>query len=269
MWIIELLAEPFMQQALLAALMVGFLCGLIGTLVVVKRISFVAGGIAHAAYGGVGLARYLALPVLPVTALYSLAMAVLMSWATRRSRHRTEAVVGVIWAGGMSLGVVLMQYSPGYQGDLGVWLFGSMLLIQPTDLLWLGVLALLASGLFYWFYPLLVAVAFEEDYARARGVATDLFYPLLYALIALTVVLAVRVVGLLLVIALMTIPPLLVEARSQSLAGMAARAVGVSVALCLLGIVLAVLLDWPPGPAIVLPACALYVLERLLSRPHA
>lgn len=266
MWITELLAEPFMQQALLAALLVGYLCGLIGTLVVVKRISFVAGGIAHAAYGGVGLARYLALPVLPVTAVYSLAMAFLMSWATRQSRHRTEAVVGVIWAGGMSLGVVLMQYSPGYQGDLGVWLFGSMLLIQPSDLLWLAALALLVSALFYWFYPLLVAVAFEEDYARARGVATDVFYPILYALIALTVVLAVRVVGLLLVIALMTIPPLLVEARSNSLAGMVARAIGVSVALCLTGILLAVLLDWPPGPAIVLPACALYVLERLVSR---
>ncbi len=267
MWITELLSEPFMQQALLAALLVGYLSGLIGTLVVVKRISFVAGGIAHAAYGGVGLARYFALPVLPTTAAYSLLMALVMGWATRQSRHRTEAVVGVIWAGGMSLGVVLMQYSPGYQGDLGVWLFGSMLLIQPADLYWLGSLALLVSALFYWFYPLLVAVAFEEEYARARGVATDVFYPVLYALIALTVVLAVRVVGLLLVIALMTIPPLLVESRSKSLAGMVLRAVLVSMGLCLFGIFLAVVLDWPPGPAIVLPACALYVIERFFARP--
>lgn len=266
MWIIDLLTEPFMQQALLAAMLVGYLCGLIGTLVVVKRISFVAGGIAHAAYGGVGLARYFVLPVLPVTALYSVVMALLMSWATRQSRHRTEAVVGVIWAGGMSLGVVLMQYSPGYQGDLGVWLFGSMLLIQPQDLYWLGILAVAVGGLFYWFYPLLVAVSFEEDYARARGVATELFYPVLYVFIALTVVLAVRVVGLLLVIALMTIPPLLVEARSKSLAGMAGRSIGISIFLCLFGILLAVVLDWPPGPAIVLPACGLYLLERLLSR---
>ncbi len=266
MWITDLIFEPFMQQALVAALLVGYLCGLIGTLVVVKRISFVAGGIAHAAYGGVGLARYFALPVLPTTAAYSIAMALLMGWATRRSRHRTEAVVGVIWAGGMSLGVVLMQYSPGYQGDLGVWLFGSMLLIQPNDLLWLAALALLVSVLFYGFYPLLVAVAFEEEYARARGVATDVFYPVLYVLIALTVVLAVRVVGLLLVIALMTIPPLLVEARSNSLAGMVGRSVCISMLLCLIGIVLAVLLDWPPGPAIVLPACGLYVLERLLPK---
>lgn len=256
-----------MQHALLAALAASICSGVIGSLVVINRLGFLTGGIAHAAYGGVGLATLFGLPLLPVTILFSLFSAVLMGWVSRADKGRTDAMVGVIWAAGMALGVVCIDLSPGYQGDLMSFLFGSILTVSRQDLLLIGGLVVLIVLVTYVFFKDLVSLSFEEEYARTRGISVDAIYYLLLGLITVSVVIAIQVVGLILVIALLTIPPHMAEHRARSLPGMMALSMLWSLFFCVAGLMISWWLDLTAGACIIGVATAAYILQqRLVGR---
>lgn len=252
----EALSYEFFRNALLAGLLASVICGIIGSLVVVNRIVFLAGGVAHASYGGVGLAFYLGLPVLPVTAAFSTAAALAMAWVTLSARERADTVIGVLWAAGMALGIILIDLTPGYNADLMSYLFGSILAVPVADLWLMAGLSAVVLALVALFSRGLLVMSFDTDFARSRGVPVRFLHFLLMGLTALCVVMVIRVVGLILVLALLTIPPFIAEGRSRSLSGMMLLSALLSALFCVAGLWLSYALDLTSGACIIAVACA-------------
>jgi len=251
----EALGFEFFRNALLAGLLASVICGVIGSLVVVNRIVFLAGGVAHASYGGVGLAFFLGLPVLPVTTVFATLAALGMAWVTLDARERSDTVVGVLWAAGMALGIILLDLTPGYNADLMSYLFGSILAVPKADLLLMAGLSggvLLLAALFS---RGLLVMSFDAEFARSRGVPVRFLHFLLLGLVAVCVVLVIRVVGLILVLALLTIPPFMAERRARSLPGMMLLSACLSAAFCVAGLYLSYALDLTSGASIIAVAC--------------
>ncbi len=257
----EALSYDFFQNALVSGLLASLICGVIGSLVVVNRIVFLAGGVAHASYGGVGLAFFLGLPVLPVTAGFSTAAALCMAWVTLSARERADTVIGVLWAAGMALGIILLDLTPGYNADLMSYLFGSILAVPTSDLWLMAGLSVLVLVLVALFSRGLLLMSFDSEFARSRGVPVALLHFLLMGLTALCVVMVIRVVGMILVLALMTIPPFIAEARSRSLSGMMALSALLSAVFCVCGLWLSYMLDLTSGATIIGVACLGFALN--------
>lgn len=262
----EMLSLEFMRNAFLAGVLVALSCGVVGAFVVVNRIAGVAGGVAHASFGGIGLACFCGFSPMLGALGVALASAVLMGYLTWENRSRSDTLINVIWAGGMAAGVILTDLTPGYGGDLSSFLFGSILTV-PGDLLWgmsfLTAFILILSSVF--FRPFL-AVSHDPEYARVRGVPVFWLYMLLMAMVACTVVMAVQTVGLILVIALLTIPAYVAERHSKSLKGMIFLSCAFSVVLSVAGLFIAYLLNWTVGPTIILFSVGLYALDSATRR---
>jgi len=218
--IVDALSFPFVQNALIAGLLVSMASGIIGSLIVVNRMVFLAGGIAHTAYGGIGLAVFLGLPIFLGASIFAVLSALIISLITLKHRERMDTFIGLMWAVGMAVGVVLIDLTPGYNADFMSYLFGSILAVSRNDLYFMG--GLLASIIFiitFWYRDIL-AVSYDSEYATLRGINVRFFYTLILVLSALTVVVAIKVVGLILVIALLTIPVYIAEKLSNTLYSM-------------------------------------------------
>lgn len=270
----ELLNQSFVHHALLASLLVSIACGIIGALVVVNRLVFMAGGIAHTAYGGIGLAFYTGLPILPTAGAFSGTAAILLGLFSRKRQERTDTMIGVLWAGGMAFGIILMGLSPGYNVDLMSYLFGSILTV-PADTLWLMLgIDLIILALISYYLRDILSLSYDPDFARSRGVPVDTLRLMLLVLIAETIVMMIQVVGLILVIALLTIPSSLAERHTRSLSGMMIASAMWSVLCCLGGLVVSFQFDLSSGACIIALACCVFLvyvsLESLLkkNRPH-
>lgn len=264
MTIFDALQFDFFQHALVAGLLASILCGVIGSLVVVNRLVFLAGGVAHAAYGGVGLAIILGLPILPVTSCFAVMAAMIMAMVTLKVKERADTVIGVIWAAGMAVGVILLDLAPGYNVDLMSYLFGSIMAVSSADLWLMGSLAALVPIVVLGLFRGFTAMSFDEEMARARGVPVDLLYYLLVGMVALCVVTLIRVAGLILVIAMLTIPPFIAERRARSLARMMLTSTLMGMVFCLAGLFLAFHFDLTSGASIIAVASAAFFLSLCL-----
>ncbi len=265
---LEALHYEFMQNALAAGLLVSFACGIIGALVVVNRMVFISGGIAHAAYGGIGLAFFFGLPPLFGAALFSLIVAVLIGVLTLRNVYRSDTIIGALWAAGMALGIILIDLSKGYNVDLMSYLFGSILAVPRVDLwtaLALDVLILIFVLLFY---RELLAVSFDTEFASLRGVSVTLIHFTLLCIAALTVVLTIRVVGLILVIALLTIPPYIAERFSASLGWMMIYSFLGSALFSLVGLWISYTYNITSGASIIMVATVVFFLFTIGGSLH-
>ena len=214
---IEALQFEFMQNALLAGLLASLICGVMGTMVVVNRIVFLSGGIAHAAFGGIGLAFFFGWHYLVGTIGFSVMAALVMAVITLKAKHRADTIIGVIWAIGMAVGILLLDLTPGYNVDLMSYLFGSLLTVPDSDLwIMVGVGAVILAVVIYFYHDYL-ALSYDEEFAQIRGVKVKTLYILMIVMLALGIVMVIQVVGLILVIALLTIPPYIAEKFSKSL----------------------------------------------------
>ena len=249
----------------MAAFLTSIACGVIGTFVVVNRIVFLSGGIAHAAYGGIGLAFFFGVPYAVGTLGFALLVALIMATVTLRARHRSDTIIGVLWAVGMALGVILLDLTPGYNVDLMSFLFGSILAV-PTSDLWLMLvldgIILLTVALFY---TDLLALSYDEDFAQIRGVRVEFLYFLLLAMVALSVVMMIRVVGLILVIALLTIPPYIAERYCGSLKTMMFLSFVLSGFFTITGLWLSYTLNLTSGATIIMVAGISFFISVLLE----
>ncbi len=217
---IEALSFTFVQHALIAGVLVSLAAGIIGSLIVVNRMVFLAGGMAHASYGGIGLAVFFGFPIFLGASLFAVAAALLIAYLTLHNRHRIDTFIGLIWAVGMAIGVILIDLTPGYNVDLMSYLFGSILAVSTSDLWFMGGLLVVIILVVTLRYRDILAVSYDSEYASLRGVNVRFFYSLILVLSALTVVIAIKVVGLILVIAMLTIPVYIAERLSSSLMGM-------------------------------------------------
>jgi zinc transport system permease protein len=258
---IEALQFEFMRNALAAGILVSIVCGVIGTLVVVNRIVFLAGGIAHAAYGGIGLAFFMGWPFTVGTAGVSLLAAGVMAAVTLKAKHRADAMVGVIWAVGMAAGL-----TPGYHTDLMSYLFGSILAVPAEDLGQMIAIAAVLVLVVAWYYNDFLAMSYDDEFARLRNVPVTFLYCLLLAMIALTIVMIIRVVGLILVIALLTIPPFIAEKFTGSLRAMMAVSALLSCFFTTAGLWLSFILNLTSGATIIMTAAAGFFAALLWER---
>lgn len=268
---LEYLGYPFMQHALLAAFLCSIACGVIGSLVVLNRLSYLAGAIAHAAYGGIGIAFMFRLPPLPCTLGFSLASSLLMAHIASRGEHPTlnsdpDTLIGILWAGGMAFGILLIELSPGYAGELTGFLFGSILAVPPANLMLMAGLDLLLILLLFFFRQGLIALSLDPDFAMARGLPVRAYFFLLIGMTALAVVMLLQVVGLVLVIALLTIPPCMARSLTRSLGAMMALSSVFCLLFCLLGLTLATLFDLSSGALIIASASAGFALQVALCK---
>lgn len=263
MW--EVLQFQFMQHAMIAGLLTSIICGIIGTLVVVNRIVFISAGTAHAAYGGIGLAIFLGWPVLGTTLGFSLIVAMLVTVLTHKKKHRSDSLIGVLWAAGMAMGIILIDLTPGYRPDLISYLFGSILAVPEYELILMSVLSVFILATVFFFYRDFIAVSYDEEYARARGLPVNFLQFLLLAMISLSVVMSIRVVGLIMVIALLTISPLIVERNAKSLSTMMALSIGLNIFFTLGGLLLSFWFDLSSGASIITVAVVVYAFFFLRS----
>ena len=266
---IEVFQLEFMRNALLAGLLASVVCGIIGTLVVVNRIVFISGGIAHAAYGGIGLAFYFRFPPLAGAAVFSLAISAIMAAVTLKNKQRADTVIGVLWAIGMALGIMLIDLSPGYSGDLMSYLFGSILAVPGIDLVMMGVIDLAVIVTVASLYNGFLAMSFDEEFAAAMGVRVRVLYYVLLAMIALSVVMLIRVVGLILVIALLTIPPFIAERYCGSLKSMMVFSVVLSSLCTIIGLWLSYEFDLTSGATIIMVAAAFFFISFVVEYAKA
>ena len=262
---LEALQFEFMRSALFGGLMAGVLCGVMGTMAVANRMIFLAGGIAHAAYGGIGLALFLGLPFLPGTIGFAIMAALVMAAVSLRMKHRADAVIGVVWALGMAVGIIFTDLTPGYQVDLMSYLFGSILAVPRSDLIIMAITMAITIVLIWYFYPSLIALSFDEEFARTRGVPVQKLYFLLVVMLAVVVVLLIRIVGLILVIALLSIGPFIAERFCSSIAGMMVLSSILNICFTVVGLAIAYRFNLTAGACIILVAGVAFFIAFFLK----
>jgi zinc transport system permease protein len=268
----DLASYPFLVNAVAAALLAAVAAGVVGSLVVVRRSTYLAGAVSHSVLAGLGLARLLqrrfgveALTPMGGAVLVAVGVALLLARLTARDKHRADTVLSAVWTGGMALGVSFVAATPGYQDDLMSYLFGSILLVTGGDLAWMAALDVLILAVVALCYNRFLAIAFNEELARLRGVNTALYETVYHVLTALTVVLLVRVAGIVLAIALLTLPAAAAGLMTRRLDRMMAAAVGVGAAVSLLGLAVSYAPGWPPGATIVELAVLVYLVTAFLT----
>jgi zinc transport system permease protein len=256
---------PFVRNALFAGLLSAILFGTLGAVVTVKRISGLAGAISHAVLGGIGMALYLAahgiLPGLPpmVGALvFALIAAAIIGFVSLKAKQREDTVINAIWAIGMSIGVLFIAKTPGYADPMS-YLFGNILLVSTSDLVMLAVLDLIVLVLVWRYYPQIEASAFDEEFARVRGVPTDAVFMVILAVTAVAVVLLQTFVGIVMVIAMLTLPSGTAGFAARNLAGMMIGGTILSVMFTVSGLAVSWALDMPAGGVIVVIAGAIFL----------
>jgi len=249
---LDILNYEFIQNAILAGLLVSFASGIIGSLIVVNRMVFLAGGIAHTSYGGIGLAVYFGLPIFLGASLFAVVAALLMAMITLNQRDKIDTFIGLIWAVGMAIGIIFVDLTPGYNVDLMSYLFGSILAVSGEDITYMSILLGAIIFIVTVFYREILAVSYDSQYANLRGINVKFFYTLILILSALTVVIAIKVVGLILVIALLTIPIYIAEKISNSLGAMMIIAGVLSSLFTLTGLWFSYEYDLTSGASIIL-----------------
>ncbi|MFY9494162.1 MAG: metal ABC transporter permease [Firmicutes bacterium] len=258
----------FMQNAVAAGILASLASGIIGTYVVVKRITFISGGIAHAVLGGMGVAYYLGADPLHGAIAAAVFSALLMGFVNLRAKQHEDTIMGALWAVGMAVGIIFMSLTPGYNVDLMSFLFGNILMVTDPVLRILLILDAAILLIVAVFYRQFMAVVFDEEQARLRGLPVDFLYMLLLCLIALTVVILMKIVGLILVIALLTLPAAIAGLYTSKLSRMMVAASLLSLGFTLAGLIASYHFNLPAGAVIVVLTGLGYLIALAAKRVH-
>jgi len=262
----EILQYGFMQRALLAGVLVSIVCGVIGTYVVVRRMVFISGGISHSAFGGIGLGYLVGIDPVIGAMVFAIVSALGIGAISRRTRLPEDTAIGILWAVGMALGVIFIGLSPGFAPDLFGYLFGNILAVSFSDLaLMLGVTVVMLVVVAVLFKEFL-SLSFDEEFARVSGVHTGWLYFALVILIALSVVVLIRAVGIVLLIALLTIPAAISRQFVSSLGKMMLLSTVLSIIFVVCGLLLSYVLDLASGASIILLSGVAFLASLGLSR---
>jgi len=258
---IDILQYAFMQNAFWAGLLAAIACGIIGTYVVVKRMVFISGGIAHASFGGVGIGYFMGGNPIIGALIFTIASALGMGALVRRTKLAEDTAIGIFWAIGMALGILFIAMTPGYAPDLFSYLFGNILTVPASDLLLMvtldGVIILVVSLL----YKEFTALSFDEEFSKVMGLPVERLYLTLLCLIALTVVLLIRIVGIILIIALLTIPAATARRFTSNLKKMMILAVILGIGFTFGGLWLSYAVDLPSGATIILVSGGVFLVS--------
>ena len=263
---LEILQYDFMRNALMAGLLAAVACGIVGTYVVVNRIVFISGGIAHAAFGGIGLGYLIGISPVLGAVVFSVPAALGMGLVSKRTKLPEDTAIGILWAIGMALGIVFIGLAPGYAPDLFSYLFGNILTVPFSDLALILVLDVIVVVTVVALYKEFLSLSFDEEYGKVTGVPVDALYLLLLCMIALTVVMLIRVVGIILVIALLTVPATLARQITYNLKQMMLLAIIFGAVFTFGGLWLSYVFDLASGATIILFSGSVLLLSFGISR---
>lgn len=259
-----MLEFAFMQRALLAALVIGLVCGVLGFFVVLRRFAFIGVGISHSAIGGVAIGILLGVSPLLTAAVFAIAVALGIAAVSRRATISEDAVIGVFFSGSMALGIVLFSMNRGYQQDLFGYLFGNVLAITSTELTVLAATAAVILVVLAFVFKELLLIAFDEEIARAYGHKVDLLDTTLLVLLAVAIILGVRLVGVLLIEALLVVPAATAALWAANFRAQLLVSVALATSAGVLGLAAAYRFDVAAGGAIVLVAVTAFFASLAL-----
>ncbi len=266
MLMIEILQYEFMRNALLAAILVSIACGIVGTFVVVKKIVFISGGITHAAFGGIGLGYFLGINPILTAIPFSLLSAIGIGIISKRTKISEDSAIGILWAVGMATGILFIGLTPGYAPDLFSYLFGSILTVPFSDIILMIVLDIIIIVTVLVLYKEFQALSFDEEFSEITGVPTRTLYLLLLCLVALSIIVLIKVIGIILVIALFTIPTAIAKQFTNKLKKLIIYSTMSATVLTVAGLWLSYFFDLPSGAVIVLVLAFVFFISVLIKK---
>lgn len=260
----DLLSYTFFRYALVAVLLISAASAMIGTYIVSRRLVAISGGVTHACFGGLGLGYFLGLNPIVMAGVAAIASSLGVEWMARRQRVREDSAIAVVWAAGMALGVLFVFLTPGYVPELNSFLFGNILTVTAADLWAFGIFTAVTAGAFLCFGNKIVVCAFDRDFARVQGLPVAFISTMMTVLTSLCIVLTIRLVGIMLLMSMFSLPQMAAEVWVHRFKPMMMLSMAISVACCVSGLLLATVIDVPCSALIVLVMICVYALSRLL-----
>ena len=261
--ILELFNYTFFQHALLGSLFASIACGIIGTYIVTRRLVFISGGITHASVGGIGIGLYTGISPILGAAIFSVLSAFGVEWLSKRKDMREDSAIAVFWTFGMAVGIIFSFLAPGFTPDLSTFLFGNILTITLSDIWMLAILSLVLIGFFTCFLTTIIYIAFDREYARSQRIPVRLFEYILMMFIALTIVACLRMIGIVLVISLLTLPQMTSNLFTHSFKKIIFMSIGIGFMSCIGGLLLSYQLQVPSGASIIFFSILVYAFCKM------
>jgi zinc transport system permease protein len=262
---IELFSYGFLLKALIASMLMSVTCGIIGTYIVSRRMVFISGGITHASFGGVGIGYFFGFPPLVGAAIFAILAALTTESLTRRKVIRNDSIIAIMWSLGMALGIIFVYLTPGYAPNLMTFLFGSIITVTSTDLWLMFALAVVVAGFFAILFKPILYVSFDEQFAKTRGIPVMLLNYLLIILVALTIVLSIRIAGIILVLSILTIPQNIANLFTNRFSNIILGSVIIGFLASVLGLVISYYMDIPSGATIIFTLVVIYLGARIVK----
>ena len=256
----NLLYYDFFRNALIGSVFISVSCGIVGSYIVSRRLVFISGGITHASFGGLGLGFYLGISPIFSALLFSIASAFGVEWLSKRQDVREDSAIAAFWALGMALGVICIFLTPGYSPNVSAYLFGNILTITLPDIGFAGALAVVLSVLFLLFFKPILYTAFDSEFAKTQGVKVALIEHLMMLAIAVTIVSSIRLIGIMLLMSLLTVPQMTANLFTSRMRKIILYSVGLGVAGCFSGLFLSYYLNVPSGAAIIFVQILIFLL---------
>ncbi|MGN0211429.1 MAG: metal ABC transporter permease [Muribaculaceae bacterium] len=261
---LDILSYSFFQNALLGVLTVSIAAAIIGTYIVTRRMVFIAGGVTHACFGGLGLGYFLGISPILTAGVFAVASSLGVEWLSTRQNVREDSAIGVIWALGMALGTLFIFLTPGYVPELNSFLFGNILTITTADIVAFVAYLVVLLAFFGLFYRHIIACAFDPDFARTLSLPVTAINCVMTVLVAVCIVLTIRLIGIMLLLSLFTMPQMIAENFSRHFSRMALLSVAASALCSIAGLILSYVIDVPASSTIVIMLIAAYAVARLL-----
>ena len=263
---IDIFEYQYLANAFFAAIFAGITCGIVGTYIMARRMVFLCGGITHASFGGLGIALYAGINPTMGAMLFAVLSAIGIEFSSEKGGLREDSAIGIIWSIGMAVGALFMSLTPGYtSGDLASYMFGSIITVTTQDVITLGIFTLMCVvGALIWWRQIMY-IAFDRDFAASQGIATRTISYLLIIVVAITIVLAIRIMGIVLLLSLFTIPAVTANILTKSYAKITLWAAIIATMGALFGLVISYNWEIPPGTCIIFILTIALIVAKLLS----
>lgn len=262
----DLLNFSFFQNALFGSLLTAIACGIVGTYVVTRRLVFISGGITHASFGGLGLGFFLGMNPIVMAMIFSILSAFGVEYASKSQNIREDSAIAAIWSLGMALGVIFIFLTPGYTPNLTAYLFGNILTITRTDIILIAALSVVLIVFFLMFHTEIIFVAFDRDFAKTQNIPVILIEYTMMFFIAVTIVLSIRLVGIMLLISMLTLPQITMNLLTQDFRKIIWGSIGIGFVGCIAGLFLSYYLNVPSGAFIIVVFIVLFLLTKTIKK---
>jgi len=261
----DIINFPFLYRAFLAGILMSIAAGIIGTYIVARRLVFLTGGITHSSFGGIGLAYFAGFNPIVGAFIFSILSAVGVEWTTTSGKLREDSAIGILWSFGMALGIIFIAITPGYAPNLMGFLFGSIVTVTSLDLMIVCIVNIIVLFFFYFFYRWIIYSAFDAEFAKTQRIPVGIINMLMIVLVAVTIVSGIRIVGIILLLSLLTIPPSTANLFSRNFKTIAIASVLLNILGITLGLIFAYKLNIPSGASVVCVQVVIFAIAKTIT----